>query len=1025
MMKETFDAYQMRCDKFLDRIFDDRFDDTRTMSAEFAKFQGLMNFEKHLEMEYTPLHEGEIWGHDWESAFVHVTCDIPAEWQGKELAISLIFSGETLLFDQDGVPFYALTGNCVFQSVYFKDFLLVDERIIKDGRIDVWCETAANGFGGKVPKRDPHFKDKNRTTHCEARLVCMKLGLFNREAWELYRDYEVLHNLYKSFAPKNYRAKKILTCLNDAISIYGYNSQNAAKAREVLKRELSRPAMDSALTASAIGHAHIDVGWYWPISESSRKAGRTFASQIELLRKYPDYIFGASQAQLYAYVKDQYPELYKKIKQAVADSRWEVQGGMWVEADCNIISGESMVRQFVHGKNFFMDEFGVDVKNLWLPDVFGYSANLPQIIKKSGCDYFLTQKLSWNHFNKLPNHTFIWCGIDGSSVLTHFPPENDYNAPMMPKQLIAAQDRFAEGDFMDEFASLFGIGDGGGGPSDLYLERATRLQNLEGVPKVKYSKTSDFFNRIEKYRDKLRKWYGELYLELHRGTLTTQSRSKRFNRKLEQLLTAAEYIACCADMKNYPTAEFDKIWKMLLTNQFHDILPGSAIREVYEVIENEYLQAIDILEKIIDTKIAEISCEDNNSILLINTLDCEVNEILELPADWINYSIYDEEDNLIPTQIENGKLTIMLKLQPLSFTHLKKGEKNAAYEIIKSDEKVLENDLIRYIFDEKGLLISAYDKVAKREVMPSDSVGNDLCLYIDRPNYWDAWDVELFYREEAQTRPYEVKISKVQKGELYSLMEIEFKISASTISQKVLLKNNSKRLDFINKVNWQEEHQMLRVSFGADIQSTEASYDIQYGFIKRPVHENTSWDLAKFEVSAHKYFDISEAEYGVALLNDCKYGCRAWEKKLDLALLRSTLYPDHLADQGEHEFTYCYLPHTGNLEHSVVMQEATSLNRLPLICNNVKANIVTPIVVNSENISLEVIKKAEKSDKKVIRLVEKYGKAGTAKLKFNYDVQKITETNLIEWTQESVLTTTNNEISIDFKPFEIKTFVID
>ncbi len=993
------------------------------MKAEYAVFSGNLPFRAHDSLQYKPLHEGEVWGRDWESAMLHITCDIPEEWQNKPLAISLVLSGETLLFDRDGVPFWAFTGNCIFQPGYVKDFFIVDERIREGNRIDFWCESTANAFGGKPSKREPSKFVKDREPHCEAKLEKMQLGVFNRDAWALYTDFEILHNLYRQYDPEHYRARQLLTTLNEAVNVYGYNSANAPQARAVLRKELSRPAVGSAPTASAIGHAHIDVAWFWPVRESMRKAARTFACQIELLRKYPDYIFGASQPLLYAFVRDNYPELYDKVKQAVADGRWEPLGGMWVEADCNIISGESMIRQFLYGKNFFRDEFGIEVKNLWLPDVFGYSANLPQIIRKSGCDYFLTQKISWNQFNKFPYHTFLWSGIDGSSVLTHFPPENNYNASMTPADLVAAQNRFAEVDFIDEFASLFGLGDGGSGPSDLFLERAERLRDLEGVPKVKFSRAEDFFNRIGKYRDRLNHWHGELYLELHRGTLTSQGRTKFYNRRLEQLLCSAEIIFSSLPLSEYPREALDRIWKMLLTNQFHDILPGSSIREVYEVTEKEMPQAEAELDRMIQAAAEKFSERDENAITLINTLGDAYRGVVDLPDDWRGHRIL-ADGKVLNVQSYNGKTTAWAEIPAMSSLILRKGEKEENMPATIRKDKVLENALIRYAFNDDGLLVSAYDKTAARELVPAGIPGNVLCVYVDRPNFWDAWDVELFYRDEVKTCPEIIRIGDVCQGEVCSFVEMEFRVNNSAVKQRCVLGRDTRRLDFVTEVDWREEHSMLRVSFGADIRASEASYDIQYGFVKRPLHENTSWELAKFEVPSHKYFDLSEKTYGVALLNNGKYGCRAWSGKLDLALLRSPIFPDYKADQGRHEFIYSYLPHENCLEDSNVMQEAAALNRPAAAIPGYAGRLPVPVVAESENVSLEIIKKAEKSDDLVIRLVESRGRKGSVKIKFNPGAERIVETNLIEWTEEKTFIPENNELVLDFNPFEIRTFRI-
>ncbi|MBR2905275.1 MAG: alpha-mannosidase, partial [Lentisphaeria bacterium] len=532
------------------------------------------------------------------------------------------------------------------------------------------------------------------------------------------------------------------------------NPDNAEKCRDVLKEILSYPAIKSAHTAYAVGHAHIDVGWLWQVRESIRKAARTFASQLRLMEEYPDYVFGASQAQLYSFVKEHYPELFEEIKKRVREGRWEIQGGMWVEADGNLISGESMVRQFLHGKNFFMDEFGFDVKNLWLPDVFGYSAAMPQIIKKSGCDYFLTQKLSWSQINTFPHNTFIWQGIDGSSVLTHFPPENNYASKLAPSLLMVAQSRFKENGFLDHFLSLFGVGDGGGGPSDEMLEMGNREKNWEFTPKVKFSRADHFFEKLSKDAGKLEKWTGELYLEYHRGTLTSQARTKRGNRKCEQMLAATEFILSHLPLTKYPLKELDQCWKTLLLNQFHDIIPGSSISEVYEQTEKDHAHILEKCRQLLTKNAKNLFKKDENALLLVNTLSSSYNNCIELPASWLDYCITDENGEKVMVQKEKDKLIASVNLPGNSFTTLYKGKKKKEKDCFISGEEekrknihpVLENDLIRYEFTMDGELKSAFDKEEKRELLSAP--GNILSLYHDRPNSYEAWDIDLYYPKE-------------------------------------------------------------------------------------------------------------------------------------------------------------------------------------------------------------------------------------------------------------------------------------
>ena len=705
--------------------------------------------------------------------------------------------------------------------------------------------------------------------------------------------------------------------------------------------------------------------------------------------------------------------------------RWEIQGGMWVESDCNLISGESMIRQFLHGKNFFRDEFGFEVKNLWIPDVFGYSASMPQIIKKSGCDYFLTQKISWSQFNKFPYQSFRWKGIDGSSVITHFPPENTYNAKVLPGKLIKAQNEFAERDILSDFMSLFGIGDGGGGPAEEHIERGLRMQNLEGCPKFKFDRSDRFFDHLKKTADILPEWNGELYLELHRGTLTTQSKTKRGNRKLEQLLAETEFLLSMLPLDEYPSEKMDHAWKKLLLNQFHDILPGSSITKVYQTTEKEHAELIALCRELQNQAAKRLFKSDHNAAVLFNSLSCDIVTPVELPEDWNGLSVEDESGNTLPVQSENGKQVVMVPVKRSSFAVIRKGKKQKVASVrIPGKDLVLENEFVRYEFSPSAELLHAFDKRLGREILKPGEKGNLISLYADRPHCWDAWDIDVYYRKQLLGHPEGVSAKKISAGPVRSALEFELKIGSSVIHQKVVLDSNSARLDFRTTVDWNEVQKMLRTAFPVNICASEASFDIQYGFVKRPMHNNTSWDFAKFEVCGQRYADISCDSWGAALLNDCKYGHRVKDGIIDLALLRSPKNPDCDADRGVQEFIYSFLPHEGSLIHSDVMDQAALLNRPPELFNGFTAKAKVPFVLESDSVTLEIVKKAEKENCLILRMVETHGEHGKAHLRWNDPKAKLVETNLLEWSEEGKIRRSGDGFDIEFKPFEIKTFKV-
>lgn len=1022
MQNKVLQINKERADAFFRRTGEYLFDEYIPLEAEFCRSREPVPYRDRQNGKFLPAKEGTRWGEAWDSAWFHISGKVPEEWCGKAVALHLNFSSEALIFDEHGVPLYGLSVSSIFDEQFRKEIFQLIDNAAGGEKIDYWIETAANQLFGQYMDEDPSLRCTYPYGKIDPVVKYLRYGVFNKEIWRLRLDLEILFGLCDSLPEEDYRRKRIIGAINKAIDIYGDNSANAAQARLPLQEILSLPASASAMRVTAIGHAHIDTGWLWPVRETIRKCARTFANQIYNIEKYPDYIFGASQPQHYLFVKKYYPELYKKIKKAVKAGRWELQGGMWVEADCNLISGESMIRQFLHGKNFFMDEFGVEVTNLWLPDVFGYSAAMPQIIKKSGCDFFLTQKISFNQFNKFPYNTFMWKGIDGTEILTHFPPENSYLAELNPAQLIPAQNRFSENVIADEFVSLFGIGDGGGGPKEEYIERGQRLANLEGSPRVEFGKASDAFDRMKKLTPQLPKWSGELYLEFHRGTFTSQARVKRGNRKLEQALTETEMLFSALPLSEYPAAALDKLWKVLLINQFHDILPGSSIGMVYEVTEREYAEAMEQCRLLNSQAAEKLFVQDNDALTVFNSLSYDYRAPVKMPSEWVAHEILDENGCKLPVQQENGHSTVALQIPANSFVTLRKGEKNSRNSSCETSSLVLENDFIRYEFSPNGELISAYDKECAREVIDSGNRGNVFKLYIDQPNHYEAWDIDFHYEQQFVGNPTPVRECRGCNGKVYQQLKFELRISNSFIRQSVSLAKDTKRLDFDTWVDWHENRKMLRVAFDLALSSQTAGFDIQYGFVERNTHSNTSWDFAKFEVPAQRYADISTFDYGAALINDCKYGYKVRQSTIDMCLLRSPKYPDWNADQGEHIFAYAFLPHKGRFPDSPVIQEAYCFNRPPLLFPGFASeDAALPCHLESQGINLEVIKKAEKEACLVIRLVESLGRSSSGILRLRKPWNKIRETNLIEWEDGKPLKLEDHELALTLKPFEIKT----
>ncbi len=1011
--------YEQRCEQFVERLKNYFYSDETPLQAEYCLFEPPVAFARRLDKPYVPIQVGETWGSNWQVAWFHVHGVVPEKWKGLPIVARLNLGGEGCIFDHTGTPVRAISVHSIWLPGFKRDRVPIVDRAKGEEKIDLWIEVSAAQLFGLALVADPALNDPRRFGHLDAKVEDLTLAVFRPEVWQLYLDAFVLNNLMKALPEKSVRRARILYALNRAIDVFQGDEATVRRSRELLKPELDKKSNASALRAWAVGHSHLDTAWLWPVSETIRKCARTFSTQLALLEQYPGYVFGASQAQQYAFTKEHYPSLFAKIKEQVARGRWEVQGAMWVEPDCNLISGESMVRQLLYGKKFFEEEFGITPRNLWLPDVFGYSAALPQILKKSGVDCMVTQKLSWNQFNRLPHHTFLWRGIDGSEIIVHFPPEDNYNSELKPAGLIHAQQNFEERDRLDEFLVLFGIGDGGGGPTEEIIETGIRLRDLEGCPRVEFGCAQTMLDRLNDQRGVLKRWVGELYFELHRGTLTTHGLVKKMNRLLERKMRELEALYCLLPRTQYPAKEFEAMWKKILLNQFHDILPGSSIAKVYETTHAEYRVLEEQAQTLFRHAGEKLLERQDGSVTLINTLSYSYQRPIKLPATWAGFELVDEKGENVVAQETLSGLVVLANIPPLGAKTIRVGEKKfVAGTNASSEPLVLENELIHYEFATDGTIKRVFDKECRREVV---STGNVLRLYEDRPVNWDAWDIDIYYENQLLEQAHLIASQRQSSGPLIHELKLEFEIGASHLIQNVMLAENSKRLDFKTQVDWQERHKMLRVAFVTNVVSSEAAFEIQYGYVKRPTHRNTSWDLAKFESVAHRFVDLSERDYGVALLNDCKYGHKVLDGTIELNLLRAPTSPDPEADRGTHEFTYCLLPHNYDLPGSCVFSEAAQLNQpVAMYPDRACGALAFPVALDSDRIELEVIKKAESDDGLILRLYEPCGRRSSCTLTFADPNVKVQETDLME-KPVADLKVRDGKVQLEFGPFEIKT----
>jgi alpha-mannosidase len=916
---------------------------------------------------------------------------VPQRAAGAQVVLLIDVNGEGCVVDRDGSPLLGLTsassGFSSAPGAAAKRVVPLFAPAAGGEAVELWVEAGANDLFG-VRRGDGRLAEA---------VIARRDPCFGA----LQYDFAVLHELLRELPAGSGRAAALRAALAEAAALL----PDAAAARDVLAPLLAARGGARPLTISAVGHAHMDLAWLWPMRETVRKSGRTFATALALLERYPAYVFGASQPQQYDWVKRRYPALYARVKEAVAAGRWEVQGAMWVEPDTNLPAGEALVRQILYGKRFFREEFGRDPLCLWLPDTFGFSGSLPQLMAKSGIRFFMTQKLSWNWVTRHPYHTFWWEGIDGSRVLAHMPPEATYNSAAGPRAVLAAARNFTEKPVSDRCLLLFGIGDGGGGPGEEHLERLQREADLAGLPPVVQQPAAAFFDHIAAGGERYPSWSGELYLERHQGTLTTQGRIKRANRRLEcalrELELAAALAAACAAAP-YPHAALEGIWKEALLHQFHDILPGSSIARVYDEALPRY-EALLAETAALTAAADEALCRriDGGAaarpLVVANSLSWERAEWLKHDGAWLR--------PLVP---------------PLGYAVVDAARRES-FPPPLAERRRLENDKLRVLFNRDGSIGSCFDKEAGREVLAAGAAGNVLALYHD-PG--DAWDIPMDYREQAPERFRLYRATAIADGPRAAIRQT-YRFGASLLRQEVALHAGSRRLDFVTAVDWREDGRMLRTSFPVAIATRAAMCDIQFGAIARPTHCDTPADYAKFEVCAHKWADLSDGGYGVALLNDGKYGHHLRGNLLDLALLRSPSYPDPGADRGRHEFTYALYPHPGDHAAGGVARAGYALNMPLRVMAGAPGGGLLParhswLRPEAANIVVETVKQAEDARGLVVRLYEAAGVATRTVLHCGFPLAAAEAIDLIE-EHPAPLACEEGAPALDFTPFEIRT----
>jgi len=962
---------------------------------------------------------GDRWGGLFDCAWFHFTGVVPAAAAGTTVVLLIDVGGEACVVDGDGIPTRGLTNAA---STYDYRLGRPGKRVVpfaspaRGGElVDLWADAGCNDLFGNLQEGGA-IK--------EAAIV-----IVDDEVRALFYDFEVLLDLLGVLPEDSPRHQQVLTGLHDVVHLLlGGVAPGAGAARAILAPLLAQRGGDPSLRVSAVGHAHMDLGWLWPIRETIRKGARTFSTAIATIERYPDYVFGASQPQYFLWMKERYPGLWVKIVEQVKAGRIEPQGCMWVEADTNVSGGEALVRQILLGRRFFRRELGVDVRYLWLPDVFGYSGSLPQILRKAGVEYFSTQKLSWSQVNAFPHQSFHWQGIDGTKVLTHMLPEETYNSSAAPRAVRKIEQSYRDSGVSSRALMVYGIGDGGGGPGEEHLERLARIRDLAGLSPVRQEWVSRFLDSWKADAPRFATWTGELYLERHQGTLTTEARNKRWNRIMELALREAELAAVVAALPagtphalaSYPSAALEEIWQEVLLYQFHDILPGSSIKRVCDESLARYAELHRRVTELTGASDRRLAATIDTArmalpLLVRNSLSWERREWVEHSGGWLEVTVPPMGYRVVDTASGRGSAVAGLRA--------------AAAEI--------ENDLLRVTFAQDGAIQSIFDKRERREVLPPGERANLLAVYTD-PG--DAWDFPMDYAEQSPRLMALVSSAPRIDGPR-AIMEQLYATGHSELRQQVVLTAGSARLDFVSRLRWREPRTMLRTSFPVAVHAEEATYDVQFGSIRRSTHRNTSWDLARDEVAAHKWADLSQGDYGVALLNDSKYGHKVKGNVLDLNLLRSVPYPGprlvsdadvapgepHHAytDQADHLFTYALFPHSGDHVAGRVARAGYELN-VPLRAIAIKpAQGHAPaasafLEVDAPNVVVEAVKKAEDSDDVIVRLYEAEHKTARARVRFSFPVRAAAEVDLME-EAPSPLTVEENGVSLELRPFEIRT----
>lgn len=986
---------------------------------------------------------GERWSGRDRYLWLRKTMSVPKAWEGKKIVGIFDFgstgggnnSGFESMLYIEGKPYQGVDSNhkeAFFDSNYAgKDLELV---------FRLW--SGLEGGGNPTPQ--------------EHRINRADLAWLDEKVDDLFFMTRVILETLKVLNEFDPVVPQLRMALDKAYKLIDWSYpgseafyESVHAADDLLNELIDSMDKNSLVKVKCVGHTHIDVAWLWRLKHTREKCARSFSTVLRLMDQYPEYTFLQTQPQLYEYIKEDYPEMFEKIKAKVKEGNWEADGGMWVEADCNLTSGESLTRQILVGGKFFREELGQEIKYLWLPDVFGYSWALPQILKKSGIPMFMTTKISWNQYNRMPHDTFKWRGMDGSEVLTHFitAPEPwsqpgswfyTYNGHLTPKIVKGVYDAYSDKNLTDELLISFGYGDGGGGVNRDMLEYRRRVDKMPGLPSLKTSKAADYFKdlreKVENTDEYVHTWDGELYLEYHRGTYTSQAYNKKMNRYLENYYRNVEWLTAMdainkGDIKEAKQDELTEGWKIILTHQFHDIIPGSSINEVYKDSHVNYEKAEAIAKEIEQSVFTNIMGAEESTWTVINNTNWERSDYAHIVTEAKGQFV-DETGNVLKAQeAHNGYVVYVDNIPAMGWKVIKLVDNTSNSvenntNVFTFADGIIETPFYHVELNEAGHMTSLVDKKADRQVLAKGAKANVIQMFEDKPLAHEAWDIDIYYQEKMREVTDLTRMEVTEKGPLHMVVRLEWNYMNTKIKQDMTFYVEDKRIDFKTWVDFRERKQLMKVAFPVDIRSTYATYDVQYGNVQRPTHWNTSWDWARFETVAHKWVDLSERNYGVSLMNDCKYGHDIKNNVIRLTLLKSATHPDTEQDQGEHEFTYSLLPHEGSWVDADTEIRAYYLNNpLKVEAGKAKEDAYSFLNIDNKYIEVDAVKRSEDGKTLVIRCHEYTGGKQKATITLDAKVKGWQESNLMEKPEGDHFT--SETITLEFGPYEVKTVLVE